>query len=109
MPGSTRRTLRRAQRSRRHSPTRSSWSRSRSSPPSERVGVSRFQDKVVVITGAAGGIGRAAARRFASEGASVVLVDLSAAGLEESRAAVESAGGTALTVEADVTKATDVR
>jgi len=71
--------------------------------------VSRFQNKIVLITGAAGGIGRAAARRFASEGASVVLVDLSAAGLEESRAAVESAGGTALTVEADVTKADDVR
>jgi NAD(P)-dependent dehydrogenase (short-subunit alcohol dehydrogenase family) len=71
--------------------------------------VSRFQNKVVVITGAAGGIGRAAAGRFASEGASVVLVDLSVDGLEESRAAVLSAGGTALTVEADVTKAADVR
>src|SRR4030095_8401326 len=71
--------------------------------------VSRFQNKIVLITGAAGGIGRAVARRFASEGASVVLVDLSATGLEERRAAVESAGGTALTVEADVTKAADVR
>ena len=68
----------------------------------------RFQDKVVVITGAAGGIGRAAARRFASEGARVVLVDISPAGLEESRGAVEEAGGQALTVEADVTRAADV-
>ena len=71
--------------------------------------MSRFQDKVVVITGAAGGIGRAAARRFASEGASVVLVDIATAGLEESRAAVEGAGGKVLTVEADVTRAADVR
>jgi 3alpha(or 20beta)-hydroxysteroid dehydrogenase len=71
--------------------------------------VKRFQDKVVVITGAAGGIGRAAARRFASEGARLVLVDISAGGLEESRGAVEAAGGQALTVEADVTRAADVR
>jgi NAD(P)-dependent dehydrogenase (short-subunit alcohol dehydrogenase family) len=71
--------------------------------------VKRFQDKVVVITGAAGGIDRAAARRFASEGARVVLVDISAAGLEESRGTVEQAGGQALTVEADVTRAADVQ
>ena len=69
----------------------------------------RFQDKVVVITGAAGGIGRAAARRFAGEGARLVLVDVSAAGLEESRRAVEEAGATALAIEADVTRAADVR
>ena len=69
----------------------------------------RFQDKVVVITGAAGGIGRAAAGRFASEGARLVLVDISAGGLEESRGAVEAAGGQVLTVEADVTRAADVR
>ncbi len=69
----------------------------------------RFQDKIVVITGAAGGIGRAAAVRFASEGARVVLVDLSASGLAESQAAVEAAGGRALTVEADVTRLADVQ
>jgi NAD(P)-dependent dehydrogenase (short-subunit alcohol dehydrogenase family) len=71
--------------------------------------MSRFQDKVVVVTGAAGGIGRAAARRFASEGAQLVLVDVSAAGLEESRRAVEEAGGQALAVQADVTRSDDVR
>src|SRR5436190_22023746 len=41
----------------------------------------RFDGKVVVITGAAGGIGRAAAVRFAGEGARVVLVDLATAPL----------------------------
>lgn len=38
-------------------------------------GKMRFKDKVVIITGALGGIGRACARQFASEGASLVLVD----------------------------------
>lgn len=39
----------------------------------------RFQGKVVIVTGAAGGIGAATARRFAAEGAALVLADLSAA------------------------------
>ncbi|HSE05173.1 MAG TPA: glucose 1-dehydrogenase [Methylomirabilota bacterium] len=68
----------------------------------------RFDGKVVLITGAAGGIGRAAAVRFAAEGARLGLVDISPDGLREARAAVEKAGGTALAVEADVTRAADV-
>lgn len=68
----------------------------------------RFDKKVALITGAAGGIGRAAAVRFAAEGARVGLVDVSREGLRESLAAVEKAGGTALTVEADVTRSADV-
>ncbi|MEE8362869.1 MAG: SDR family oxidoreductase [Dehalococcoidia bacterium] len=69
---------------------------------------SRFEGKVVVITGAAGGIGRAAAQRFASEGANVVLVDLPGTDLAESVSTVESAGSEAHAVEADVTQAADV-
>ncbi|MBP0597424.1 SDR family oxidoreductase [Herbaspirillum sp. LeCh32-8] len=41
----------------------------------------RFKNKVVVVTGAASGIGEATARRFSDEGANVVLADRNAAGL----------------------------
>jgi NAD(P)-dependent dehydrogenase (short-subunit alcohol dehydrogenase family) len=68
----------------------------------------RFEGKVVVVTGAAGGIGRAAAVRFAAEGARLGLVDVSADGLRDSLAAVEKAGGVGMTVAADVTRAADV-
>lgn len=68
----------------------------------------RFADKVAVVTGGGGGIGRATAVRLAAEGARVVLVDMSEAGLEESTAAVRAAGGQALPVLADVTRAADV-
>jgi 3alpha(or 20beta)-hydroxysteroid dehydrogenase len=68
----------------------------------------RFTNKVALITGGAGGIGHAAAMRFAAEGAHVVLVDVAAAALAESVAAVEKAGGEVLAVEADVTRLTDV-
>lgn len=46
----------------------------------------RFTDKSVIVTGAAGGIGLAVARRFGSEGANVVIADLSA---EQASAAAE--------------------
>jgi NAD(P)-dependent dehydrogenase (short-subunit alcohol dehydrogenase family) len=65
----------------------------------------RFRDKVVVVTGAARGLGRAAAVRFAQEGARVVLVDL--ADLEESREAVAAADAPVVAVTADVTRACD--
>jgi 3alpha(or 20beta)-hydroxysteroid dehydrogenase len=68
----------------------------------------RFEGKIVVITGAAGGIGRAAAVRFASEGARIVAVDVAAGGLKDTLGAVERAGGEALAVEADVTRTADV-
>jgi 3alpha(or 20beta)-hydroxysteroid dehydrogenase len=65
----------------------------------------RFHGKVIVITGAAGGIGRATALRFAGEGAGVALVDLPGSALEDVAAEVEQAGGTALVAEGDVTRA----
>jgi 3alpha(or 20beta)-hydroxysteroid dehydrogenase len=68
----------------------------------------RFTGKVVLITGGAGGIGRAAAVRFASEGARVVVVDVAAANLRQSVAAVEKVDGEVLAVEADVTRLAEV-
>src|ERR687896_775 len=68
----------------------------------------RFEGKVAVITGGAGGIGRATAVRFAAEGAHVVVVDLPDTALDESVAAVAGAGGTVLAVGADVTRSADV-
>jgi 3alpha(or 20beta)-hydroxysteroid dehydrogenase len=69
---------------------------------------SRFQDKVVVITGAAAGIGRAAALRLASEGASLLLVDLPGSAVQSCAAQIRDSGSKALAVEADVTQRSEV-
>ena len=53
----------------------------------------RFSDKVVLVTGAASGIGLGAALRFAAEGASVVLVDRDAAALPAAAAKLREQGG----------------
>ena len=55
----------------------------------------RLADKSAVVTGAANGIGRAIALRFAAEGARQVLVDIDAAGLDRVVAEIAAAGGTA--------------
>jgi NAD(P)-dependent dehydrogenase (short-subunit alcohol dehydrogenase family) len=58
--------------------------------------------KVVVVTGAAAGIGRAIARRFGKEGARVALLSRNRAGLEGAARDVESEGGEALVLTVDV-------
>ena len=63
----------------------------------------RFAGKVAFITGAASGIGRATAQHLAGEGASVMCADLQAAALAQTVAAIEEGGGTAASVECDVT------
>lgn len=68
----------------------------------------RFEGKVAIITGAAGGIGRAAAVRLAREGAQIVAVDLRESDLPGTVAAVEAEGGEAIAVPADVTRWRDV-
>lgn len=63
-----------------------------------------LKDKVAWITGGGAGIGRATALRFAQEGARLVLGDLDEAGLKETAAAVESAGGQAVAMAGDITR-----
>lgn len=67
----------------------------------------RLQDKGVIITGAAGGIGRASCLRFAQEGARVLAVDVNAEGLAGTVAAHEGAGSIVAHV-ADVSRAAEV-
>lgn len=65
----------------------------------------RLDGKVALITGAASGIGRAIARRFAAEGASIVIADLSESvreGGEPTRALIEAAGHPVRFVATDV-------
>lgn len=62
-----------------------------------------FENQVVVITGAGRGIGAAAAKLFAREGASVVVNDLDEALAQSVADEIEAAGGTALAVAGDVT------
>lgn len=69
----------------------------------------RLSGKVVMITGAASGIGAASARMFASEGARVVLCDLDAAALNGIVGEIESNGGEAIGISADVSDSAAVR
>ena len=64
--------------------------------------------EVVVITGASAGIGRATARRFAQDGAHLGLVARGETGLEAARREVESLGGRAIVIRADVADASAV-
>ena len=66
--------------------------------------MNRFVDKVVLVTGGASGIGRAACLRFASEGAQVFAVDVDEAGLEQTSKMVRDEGGALRAELCDVTR-----
>ncbi|WP_160035355.1 SDR family NAD(P)-dependent oxidoreductase [Paenibacillus sp. An7] len=68
----------------------------------------RLQDKVAIITGAASGMGKAEAIRFAKEGAKVVVADLNLEGAEAVVQEIKNDGGQALAVKVNVTLETDL-
>jgi len=70
--------------------------------------MSRFIDRVAVVTGAASGIGRATAVRLAAEGARVAIVDRDAAGAAQTAEMIAAAGGTALALACDVADSASV-
>lgn len=69
----------------------------------------QLQDKVAVITGGARGIGGATAKRFAGEGARVVIGDLRESDGDETVNAIKAAGGDAIFIKTDVTQEEDCR
>lgn len=68
----------------------------------------RHMGHIAVVTGAGSGIGRATALRLAAEGATVLGCDVDGEGLAGTLKEIEDAGGTAITVTADVTRQEDV-
>jgi NAD(P)-dependent dehydrogenase (short-subunit alcohol dehydrogenase family) len=69
----------------------------------------RLAGKVAVITGAASGIGRATATRFAQEGAKVVVADINQAGGEACAQQIKAAGGQAVFIKTDVSQEADLQ
>jgi len=67
-----------------------------------------FKDKVVIITGAAGGIGAGTVKAFVEQGAKVVLVDISKENLEKTAADLKLQEGRFLLIPTDVSKEDDV-
>ena len=70
--------------------------------------MSRYAGRVAIVTGASGGIGRATAKRLASEGASLLLSDLAGPALEEAAHAAGGAGRVE-TLAVDVSREDDVK
>src|SRR6266851_2843276 len=68
----------------------------------------RFADKAAIVTGAASGLGRAIAKRLASEGAAIVVADRDEPRAGSVRDEIVIAGGRAIAVKADVSRPDDV-
>lgn len=69
----------------------------------------RLDGQVAIVTGAASGIGKAIAVRFAGEGAKVIAADINAVGAKQTADAIKDSGGTAAALTADVAREEDIR
>ena len=69
----------------------------------------RFTDRVVLVTGAGGGIGQASALRIAAEGGAVFCVDLNAEALDVTVAIIDREGGRAIGHRCDISSESEVR
>jgi NAD(P)-dependent dehydrogenase (short-subunit alcohol dehydrogenase family) len=68
----------------------------------------RLDNKTAIVTGGAGGIGRATSLAFAAEGARVVIVDVQPGAADAVAEEIRDAGGTALALTADVSNESDI-
>ena len=75
---------------------------------SARAARSRFEDKVVIVTGSGSGVGRAELRAFAREGARVVIAELNRRTLDEAAEEIKALGQDYTAVPTDVTVRSDV-
>ena len=69
----------------------------------------RLENKRAIVTGGAGGIGRATCLALAAEGAAVAVVDLNADAAEAVAGEIRAAGGRAVAIAADVSREDDIR
>ena len=71
--------------------------------------MARFDDRVVLITGAGSGIGKASAQRIASEGGTVVCVDLQEEAVQQVADEIVASGGEACALSCDVSDQQSVK
>jgi NAD(P)-dependent dehydrogenase (short-subunit alcohol dehydrogenase family) len=69
----------------------------------------KLHDQIAIITGAGGGIGRATALLFASQGAKLVLADWNADSNDETARLIQAQGGQAVSIQTDVTQESDIQ
>lgn len=69
----------------------------------------RFEDKAIIVTGGAKGIGKACALAFAQEGGKVVVADVSQEAGQETLSSIKAAGGEAIFVKCNVAKSAEVQ
>src|SRR3990172_1357951 len=69
----------------------------------------RLKDKVAIVTGSASGLGKAMAKRFSDEGASIVVADINQEGIDTVVGELQGMGGKAVGYKVDVSKKPEVK